>query len=153
MNGNEYYKLILLYMEILIDSWRCLTSMAALMTTVSKNSCDLDHFFGILWMIWSSTTHVLILTCSGFLEGLTVNNQAKKQQGRSLRMLLGTLGGSSFDNILTFTGTIRASEATATACQKKNLTNPQLLTNFEIQKYYQNEANFMGFIQEITYLK
>ena len=27
------------------------------------------------------------------------------------------------------------------------------LTNFEIQKYYQNEINLMVFIQEITYLK
>ena len=30
---------------------------------------------------------------------------------------------------------------------------PQPLTNFEIQKYYQNEPKLMLFIQEIIYLK
>ena len=68
-------------------------------------------------------------------------------------MLLGTLGGSLLENILTFNGTIRVSEATAKAGQNKSLTNPQPSTSFEIQKYYKNEANFMVLIQEITYLK
>ena len=30
---------------------------------------------------------------------------------------------------------------------------PQPLTNFEIKKYYENEPNFKGVIQEIIYLK
>ena len=29
---------------------------------------------------------------------------------------------------------------------------PHLLTNFEIQKYYQNEPNLMAFIVKIIYL-
>ena len=30
---------------------------------------------------------------------------------------------------------------------------PHLLTNFEIQKYYQNKPRFNGVFQEIIYLK
>ena len=30
---------------------------------------------------------------------------------------------------------------------------PHPLTNFEIQKYYQNKLSLMAFIQEIIYLK
>ena len=30
---------------------------------------------------------------------------------------------------------------------------PHPLTNFEIQKYYENEPKFNGVIQEISYLK
>ena len=38
----------------------------------------------------------------------TVKNEAKKQKGRFLSMLLGTLGASLFGNLLTDKGTIRA---------------------------------------------
>ena len=30
---------------------------------------------------------------------------------------------------------------------------PHPMTNFEIKKYYQNEPNLIGFIEEIIYLK
>ena len=55
-------------------------------------------------------------------------------------MLLGSL--------LTRKDTIRAGEGTITAAQT---THP--LTNFEIQKYYKMNLNWMVFIQEIIYLK
>ena len=38
----------------------------------------------------------------------TIKNEAKKQKGRFLSMLLGTLGASLFGNLLTDKGTIRA---------------------------------------------
>ena len=63
-------------------------------------------------------------------------------------MLLGTLGASLLGNLLTRKDTIRAGEGTITAAQT---THP--LTNFEIQKYYKMNLNWMVFIQEIIYLK
>ena len=51
----------------------------------------------------------------------TIKNGAKEQNGGFLRMLLGTLGASQGFLML-----------------------PHLLTNFEIQKYYQNEPKFNG---------
>ena len=36
--------------------------------------------------------------------------------------------------------------------QKKILIPPHPLTNFELQKYYQNEPRFNGVFQEISYL-
>ena len=51
-------------------------------------------------------------------------------------MLLATLGAGLLRNLLPGTGTIRAGEGTVRAVQ------PHPLTNFEIQKYYQNEPKF-----------
>ena len=45
----------------------------------------------------------------------TIKNEVKKQNGRFLRMLIGTLGASLLENLLTGKGTIRAGEATITA--------------------------------------
>ena len=106
----------------------------------------------------------------------TIQNEAKKQKGRFLRILLGTLGGSLLGNILAGKGINRAGEialansdgeetklkrqsrgilrvgygnkkgwkATTIRQGHKNKQNgflmpPHSLTNFEIQKYYQNE--------------
>ena len=69
-------------------------------------------------------------------------------------MLLGTLGASLLGNILTARGINRAEEGIVRAGYgnkkgKKNQQNwflmkPHPLTNFEIQKYYQNEPRFNG---------
>ena len=45
----------------------------------------------------------------------TIKNEVKKQNGRFLRMLIGALGASLLENLLTGKGTIRAGEATITA--------------------------------------
>ena len=55
---------------------------------------------------------------SGFLikdVSKAIKNDAKKQKGGFLRMLLGTLGASLLENLLT--GTIRAGERTIRAGQ------------------------------------
>ena len=52
------------------------------------------------------------------------------------------LAASSIGNILAGKGVIRAGEGTNKAGQ--DIMSPHLLTNFEIQKYYQNEPNFNG---------
>ena len=106
----------------------------------------------------------------------TIQNEAKKQKGRFLSILLGTLAGSLFGNILAGKGINRAGEialvnsdgdetklkrqgrgilrvgygnkkgwkATPRRQGHKNKQNgflmpPHASTNFEIQKYYQNE--------------
>ena len=58
-------------------------------------------------------------------------------------MLLGTLGASLLGNLLTGKGTIKAGEDTIQS-RSKFLIPPIALTNFEIQKYYQNESKFNG---------
>ena len=45
------------------------------------------------------------------------NNEAKKQKGGFLGMLLGTLGASLLGNQLTGNGTMKAGEGTDRACQ------------------------------------
>ena len=40
----------------------------------------------------------------------TIQNEAKEQKGRFLRILLGTLGASLLENLLTGRGTVRAGE-------------------------------------------
>ena len=40
----------------------------------------------------------------------TIKNEAKEQKGRFLRILLGTLGASLLENLLTGRGTVRADE-------------------------------------------
>ena len=41
-----------------------------------------------------------------------IQNEAKEQKGEFLSMLLGTLGATLFENLLTGKGTIRADEST-----------------------------------------
>ena len=68
-------------------------------------------------------------------------------------MLLDTLGASLFGNILAGKGTNRCGEGVMragygkkTRLWKRDVFSvlPHLLTNFEIQKYYQNEHRFSG---------
>ena len=49
-------------------------------------------------------------------------------------MLLSTLGGSLLENLFTDKSTIRAGDGTTRI--------GRILTNFEIQKYYQHESKF-----------
>ena len=65
-------------------------------------------------------------------------------------MLLGTLGASLLGNLWTGKRTIRPGEGTFTTGegqleQGKFLIPPHPLTNFERQKYYQNEPKFNRF--------
>ena len=76
----------------------------------------------------------------------TVQYEAKEQKSGFLNMLLGTLGASLLGNILAGKGINRAGEGIVRAGYGKNgfLMLPHPLTNFEIQKYYQNEPRFDG---------
>ena len=71
----------------------------------------------------------------------TIHSEVKEQKGGLFSMLLHTLDASLLGNMLTGKGTIRADEGTSIA---GFLILPHLLTNFEIQKYYQNESKFNG---------
>ena len=71
--------------------------------------------------------------------------QIKRKRG-FLRMLLGTLGASLLGNLLAGKGVVRAGygsqgeETIKVDYESKGPPHP--LTNFEIQKYYQNENRF-----------
>ena len=89
------------------------------------------------------------------LKGITktIENETKEQKGEFLGMLLGTLGTSLLGIMLTGKGIVRAGYGNkqgktilrAAYGHKKNfLIPPHPLTNFEIQKYYQNEPRFNG---------
>ena len=92
----------------------------------------------------------------------TIENETKKQRGRSLGMLLGTLGASLIGNLLTGgKGIMRAGEASGASRtkgegivragegseskKKLNLLLPfHPLTNIGINEYYTNEPRFNG---------
>ena len=85
------------------------------------------------------------------LEGVIkiIKNENKELKGGFLSMLLGTLGAGLFGNILAGKGIVRAGcgnkkgkGIVMAGLWKKSLFHP--LTNFEIQKYYQNEPGFNG---------
>ena len=63
-------------------------------------------------------------------------------------MLLGTIGGNLSGNILAGKGVNRAGEGTTKAGYRSQffwkIIPSCLLTNFEIQKYYQNKSRFNG---------
>ena len=70
-----------------------------------------------------------------------IKNEAKKQKGGSLDMLLGKLGARLLGNLLTDKGVIRAGEGTNKS--RPGFLKPfHPLTNFEQQNYYQNEFEF-----------
>ena len=90
-----------------------------------------------------------------FLKGVTKTNknETKEQKRGLLTMLLGTLGASLLGNMLAGKGIVTAGywnkkgTEMLRACygSKKNiLITPHPLTNFEIQKYCQNETRFKG---------
>ena len=62
----------------------------------------------------------------------TVQNEAKKQKGRFLSMLLGTLLVSLLGNILAGKGINRAGEGVVSVLKNGFLMPPHPLTNFEI---------------------
>ena len=89
----------------------------------------------------------------------TIQNEAKEQKGGFHSMLLGTLGARLLGNILAGKGVVRAGDGAimkrkgpeifrtgyGSTIQKKGfLMPPHTLTNFEIQKFYQNEPRFNG---------
>ena len=89
------------------------------------------------------------------LKGVTktIKSETKEQKGRLLSMLLGTLGAGLLGNILPGKGIVKAGSGNEK--RKRNciswswkrmgfLIPPHPLTNFEIQKYYQNEPRFNG---------
>ena len=78
---------------------------------------------------------VASLLIKGFSE--TIKNEAKEQKGRFLSMLLGALGSGLLENLLT----VRYGEDAIRAGHELP-THP--FTNFEIQKYYQNDPKFSG---------
>ena len=97
------------------------------------------------------------------LKGIskTIENETKEQRGGFLSMLLGTLGASLLDNLLTGgkgmmragDGIVRAGEGSATSRakgegskkKKLNLLLPfHPLTNIEISEYYADEPRFNG---------
>ena len=94
----------------------------------------------------------------------TIINETKEQKGGFLSMLLGTWGASLLRNLLSGKGIVRAGSGRrsldySTSYRSKkgkgivrarygkewdSLMLPHPLTNFEIQKYYQNEPRFNG---------
>ena len=80
----------------------------------------------------------------------TIQNEVKEQKGGLLSMLLGTLGARLLANMLAGKGINRAGEGfirggyRSKKKKKGFLIPPHPLTNFEIQKYYQNEPRFNG---------
>ena len=100
-----------------------------------------------------------------------IQNEAKEQRGVFLCMLLGTLGATLWANSLADKGINTAGEGTVrfgysnkkgqnnnnkkTRSWKQNwfLMLPHPLTNFKIQKYYQNENGFNGVYSRDNLLK
>ena len=89
----------------------------------------------------------------------TIENETIEQKGGFLSMLLGTLGANLWGNLLSGKGIVRAGSGHplkkgkgivragyGRPSKKKNgfLMRPHPLTNFEIQKYYDNEPRFNG---------
>ena len=88
------------------------------------------------------------------LKGVTktIKNEIKEQRGGFLSMLLGTLSASLLGNLLTGKGIERAGsgnnkgKGVVRTGQKTIgfLIKLYPLTNFEVQKYYENESRFNG---------
>ena len=79
----------------------------------------------------------------------TIQNDIKGQREGFLSMLLGILGASLLGNMLAGNGMKRAGEGfllsgygSKRSSIKDFLMLPHPLTNFKIQKYYQNEPRF-----------
>ena len=77
----------------------------------------------------------------------TIQNEVKEQKGGFLSIVLGTLGASLLVSMLAGKGKNRAGEGFIRAgygSKKRSFNTTHPLTNFEIQKYYQNETRFNG---------
>ena len=74
------------------------------------------------------------------LKGVSETNKNETKKHKKVYPLLsGTLGASLLGNMLAGRGIVRAFYG-----NKKNLIPSHPLTNFEVQKYYQNEPRFNG---------
>ena len=73
------------------------------------------------------------LLITGIIEKIQI--EAKGKRGLFLSILLGTVGASLLENLLTGKGVKKS---------KSCNIHGQGLTSFEIQKYYQNEPKFNG---------
>ena len=118
-------------------------------TTLIISNDEIDYILKIVKSLEDSDV---------LLKGVseTIQHEAKEQRGGFLSILLGTLGASLLGDILSKglsgKGVIRAGEGTIRAgygSKRPSLKNfltlpPHPLTNFEIQKYYQNERRFNG---------
>ena len=95
------------------------------------------------------------------LRGITntIKNKAKEQKGGFLSMLLGSLGASLLENLLSGERNCKSWLWPSFKKRKRNckswlwssptkrlgfLMSPHPLTNFETQKYYENEPKFNG---------
>ena len=89
------------------------------------------------------------------LKGVTkaIKNETKEQKGGFLSVLLGTLAASLLGNLLTGKGIARAGSGDHSPKQNGFLIPPPHLTNFEIQKYYEDETRFNGVISRDNLLK
>ena len=101
-----------------------------------------------------------------------IENESKKQKDGFLSMLLGTLGAGLLGNLLSGKGIVRAGYGHPSKKEKRIaragyghpfvlcfakrlgfLMLSHSLTNFEIQKYYENQPRFNGVFLEIICLK
>ena len=80
--------------------------------------------------IHGSGTTTLIIPNEEMNDIKAIKNETKEQKGGLLSMLLGTLGASLLGNLQTGKRIVRAGYG------------PHPWTNFEIQKYYENEPIF-----------
>ena len=99
-------------------------------TTLIVSNEEMNDFMKIFKSLKESG--LLIKDCS---KGTKYEENNKKEG--FLSMLLGTLGAIYLGNVLTDKGTIKTGEGF--------LIRPHPLTNFKIQKYYQDEPKFNGF--------
>ena len=79
----------------------------------------------------------------------TIEKEAKEKKGAFMGILLGVLGASLLGNMLVGKGVIKRGMELFEQVKKQIdqagfLMLPLPLTNFEIQKYYQNEPGFNG---------
>ena len=89
----------------------------------------------------------------------TIKNEAKEQKGKFLCILLGTLGASLLENLLTGKDTIKADESTIRAVEGLIRTGQDfqhfliLRRIFKYKSIIKMNLNLIVFIQEIIYLK
>ena len=89
------------------------------------------------------------------LKGVTetIKNKIKEQKVEFLSMLLGTLGASLLGIVRVGSGNKKEKGKNWHLKRFGFLMLPHPLTNFKIQKYYQNEPRFNVVFQEIICLK
>ena len=132
-----------------------LTSLISLRVSVRVSAADAAiqkkiHWSGITTLISSNEEMEDIIKIDKSLQesGLLIKgfneiikNETKEQKGGFLSILLGTLAARLFGNALK----VKPEEQERTHLEQARIFNaPYPLTNFKIQKYYQNETKFNG---------